>query len=87
MASRIHILFAACLMAAALFIGVDLCKCDVYAEGSIFMVSEYEVDSAEQYFALDFQENVTVTKVTSSNTKVVSIDDDYDNEEDRKSVV
>ena len=42
----------------------------------IFTVHEYTVDCLGQYFTLDFQDDVNVTSVTSSNISIVSFDDD-----------
>ncbi len=80
MVGKIQILVTVFLVAAALFVAADLCKSDVYAAETIFTVSEYEVDMDEDIFSLDFQEDVTVTEVTSSNTKaiVVGLYDDGD---------
>ena len=42
----------------------------------IFAVHEYTVDYPGQYFTLDFQDNVNVAHVTSSNTSIIHVDDD-----------
>ena len=48
-----------------------------FAESEIFVESEYEVDSSDKYFTLDFREGIEVKKVTSSNASVVSVEELY----------
>ena len=52
----------------------------VFAEGGIFIEPEVTVDSDTYYFTIDFKEGVDVKKVVSSNTRVVSIEEIYEDQ-------